>query len=75
MTHRIVSSTTLSSSTAATILNTVSHISLPASGISSSGMTTTRGISGKGRKRMQNHPVSFTAIPNSFMEKNNDFIW
>ena len=68
-----IQSTTLSSSTAATILSAVSHIGLNAT---TSGVRHPRVMSTKSRKRPnQNHPVSFSAIPNSFVDKNNDFIW
>ena len=67
-----IQSTTLSSSTAATILSAVSNIGLNAN----SGSRNQRAAIGKTRKRPnQSHPVSFSAIPNSFVDKNNDFIW
>jgi len=66
-----IQSTTLSSSTAATILSAVSNIGLNAN----SGSRNQRTAIGKTRKRPnQSHPVSFSAIPNSFVDKNNDFI-
>ena len=64
-----VPSTALSSSTAATILSAVSHIGL-------NGNSRNVRNAGKSRKRQnQNHPVSFSAVPNSYIDKNNDFIW
>ncbi|XP_066915253.1 E3 ubiquitin-protein ligase COP1-like [Clytia hemisphaerica] len=63
-----VPSTALSSSTAATILSAVSNIGL-------NGNSRSARNAGKSRKRQnQNHPVTFSAVPNSYIDKNNDFI-
>jgi hypothetical protein len=74
VTPHTIPSTALSSTTAATILSAVSHIGL--SGNTNVSNSRATRISGKSRKRqIQNHPVSFSAVPNSFVDKNNDFMW
>ena len=66
------SASNLNSATATTILNTVTNIGVTGA---AGGYNFVRGLTGKRKKRPQNHPVIFSAVPNTYVDKNNDFIW
>ncbi|XP_057289496.1 E3 ubiquitin-protein ligase COP1-like [Hydractinia symbiolongicarpus] len=63
----IVLSGSLPSATATAILNTVTSIN-------SASNSSFKGIPRKGKKRPQDHPVIYSSIPNTFVDKTNDFI-